>query len=393
MSVGSAARAGRPAVWRDVRVLRIVGQAVFVLVAIWFFRTLYRNLQANVGRFGVDLSFDFLETRSGIPIKEGIDYNPNQSYWRAFAVALVNTIRVAGLGLVLTTVLGVIVGVARLSTNWLVRRLAQVYVEAIRNTPVLIQIVFWYVAVILTLPVIGGGSVGGIVFVSNRGTAVPWPRGQPGAGTWGLFLLAALAAAAVAWWWRTRVHERTGRPARRTTWALAVFVAIAAVGFLLAGQPVRLDVPEIAERRYVGGFQVSGEFTAVLLGLVVYTAAFIAEIVRGSILAVDKGQKEAAMALGLQPTQQLRLVVLPQAMRIAIPPINSQFLNLTKNSSLAVAVAYPELSSISSTMINQAGRAFQVTILVMLTYLALSLIISALMNLLNRSVAYRGVRR
>jgi general L-amino acid transport system permease protein len=393
MTGSSAVGVARPAPWRNVRVLRVAGQVVFVLVFLWIVRALYQNLGTGVERIGLDLSFDFLETRAGFSIKEGISYNPNQSYLRAYIVALVNTLRVAGIGIVLATILGLVTGVARLSTNWLVRKIAQVYVEVIRNTPVLIQIVFWYFAVILALPVIGGGSIGGIAFVSNRGTVIPWPRGEPGAGAWGVFLLAALAGAALAWWWRNRVNEATGRPAHRVWWSVGAFLAIAVIGFFVTGRPFGFDVPEIVGRGYEGGFELSPEFTAVLLGLIVYTAAFIAEIVRGSILAVDRGQKEAAMALGLTPFQQLRLVVLPQAMRIAIPPINSQFLNLTKNSSLAVAVAYPELGSISSTIINQAGRAAQITILVMLTYLTLSLVISSLMNVLNRAVAYRGARR
>ncbi|HSJ50863.1 MAG TPA: ABC transporter permease subunit [Actinomycetota bacterium] len=382
----------RPAPWRNARVRRALGQVLFLLIVGWALRELYLNLEFGTRRIGQGLSYDFLQTRSGIPIKEGIDYNPNQSYLKAYLVALVNTLRVAGVGIVLASVLGLVVGVARLSTNWLVRKTAQVYVEAIRNTPVLIQIIFWYVAVILTLPLIGGEPVAG-VFVSNRGTAIPWLRLDAGAGVLGLLLLVALVVGAAAWLWRTRYNERTGRPHHRVRWSIGAFLLLAAVGFLVTGGPIHLEMPELAGRRIRGGFQVSSEFTAVLVGLVVYTAAFIAEIVRGSILAVDKGQKEAAMALGFTPFQQLRLVVLPQAARIAIPPINSQFLNLTKNSSLAVAVGYPELASVSSTIINQAGRAFQVTIMVMLTYMTLSLAISFVMNVLNRSVALRGVRR
>jgi general L-amino acid transport system permease protein len=212
-------------------------------------------------------------------------------------------------------------------------------------------------------------------------------------GTWALFLMSGVVAAAVVWWWRTRANERTGRPHHRVALSLGAFLAAAAVGYVVAGDALRLDVPSVTGLLYAGGFQLSPEYTAVLIGLVIYTAAFIAEIVRGSILAVDKGQKEAGAALGLSPFQQLRHVVLPQALRIAIPPINSQYLNLTKNSSLAVAVGYPELASVSSTMINQAGRAFQITVMVMATYLTLSLAISLLMNLANRAVAYRGVRR
>jgi general L-amino acid transport system permease protein len=390
----TAAEVARPPLWRNVRVLRVAGQIVFLFLVIYALRELYLNLEFGVRRQGQDLSFEFLRSRAGFPIKEGISYNPNQPYTRAFVVGLVNTIRVAAIGIVLATLLGVLIGVARLSPNWLLRKTAQVYVEIFRNTPVLIQIIFWYFAVVLTLPAIAGGfSLGGVFFLSNQGTAIPWPRAGPGAGTWGLFLLVGLAVAAAVWLWRTRVNERTGKPHHRFLLALGAFLVMAAVGYVVAGDPLRLDLPSVTGSIYAGGFRLSPEYTAVLIGLVIYTAAFIAEIVRGSILAVDKGQKEAAAALGFTPFQQLRHVVLPQAMRIAIPPVNSQYLNLTKNSSLAVAVGYPELASVSSTMINQAGRAFQITVLVMATYLTMSLVISLLMNLINRAVAYRGVRR
>jgi general L-amino acid transport system permease protein len=394
MAGTAAAEVARPPLWRDVRVLRVAGQIAFLFLVILALRELYLNLEFGVRRQGQDLSIEFMRSRAGFSIKEGISYNPNQPYTRAFLVGLVNTIRVAAVGIVLATLLGVVMGVARLSANWLLRKTAQVYVEVFRNTPVLIQIVFWYFAVVLTLPAIEGGfSLGGLFFLSNQGTAIPWPRVGPGAGTWGLFLLVALAVAAAVWLWRTRINERTGRPHRRVALALVTFLAVGAVGYVVSGDALRLDVPRVTGRIYAGGFRLSPEYTAVLIGLVIYTAAFIAEIVRGSILAVEKGQKEAGAALGLTPFKQLRHVVLPQAMRIAIPPINSQYLNLTKNSSLAVAVGYPELASVSSTMINQAGHPFEITLMVMATYLTMSLLVSLLMNLVNRAVAYRGVRR
>ncbi len=202
--------------------------------------------------------------------------------------------------------------------------------------------------------------------------------------------MAALAAGALVWRWRTRIDERTGRPIPRVPWAVGAFLVVAAIGFWVSGSPLSGDVPEVGRFGYEGGIQVSPEYTALLLGLVVYTGAFIAEIVRGSIQAVPKGQKEAAEALGLTPRQQLRLVVLPQALRVAIPPLNSQYLNLLKNSSLALAIGYPEIVSVSNTIINQAARATQMLLLVMGTYLVMSLTISALMNALNRAVTRKG---
>jgi general L-amino acid transport system permease protein len=392
--VATAVPAARPPLWRNVRFLRVLGQAVFVVLLVIFLREIFLNLEFGVREQNLDLSFDFLQQRAGFDIKEGIDYSTSESYFKAFLVGVVNTIRVAVVGIILATVLGLIMGVARLSSNWLVRRISQAYVEVIRNTPVLVQIIFWWVAVILALPVIQGGfSLGGVAFLSNRGTALPWFRLEEGAGVWGLFLVAGVVGWAVAWRWRTRVNERTGRPARRALWAAATFLAVAVVGFLLMGTPVAGEVPRTGRFGYEGGLQVSPEYTALLLGLVIYTGAFIAEIIRGSIQAVSKGQKEAAEALGLTPRQQLRFVVLPQALRIAIPPLNSQYLNLTKNSSLALAIGYPDIVSVSTTIINQAGRATQILLLIMASYLLMTLFISAVMNALNRAVTVKGEQR
>ncbi len=389
----AAVRIARPPLWRDVRVLRVLGQLVFVIALVGVAGQLWLNLRFETQRQGLDLSFDFLDRRAGFSIQEGISYSANQSFLRAYVVGVVNTLRVAGVGILLATALGLVVGVARLSPNWLVRKIAQVYVEVIRNTPVLIQIIFWWGAVLLALPAIGGGfSLGRAAFLSNRGAAIPWVHLGPDAGAWGGFLLVGLAAAAGAELWRTHLNERTGRPHHRVAWAMAVFILVAAAGYLLLPQPLELDVPEFTGRTYRGGLQLSVGYAAILIGLVIYTAAFIGEIVRGSILAVSKGQKEAAEALGLTRFQQLRFVVLPQAMRVAIPPINSQYLNLTKNSSLALAIGYPELVSVSRTIMNQSGRATQMLLIVMTTYLVMTLSISFFMNLLNRAVTRKGGR-
>lgn len=382
----------RPAFWRNVRVLRILGQVAFVLAVLFALQQFYLNMEFGFREQGKTLDFEFLEQRAQFDIKEGIPYSPNSSYWRALQVGLFNTIKVAASGIVLASILGLFIGVARLSTNWLVRNVARVYVELFRNTPVLIQIIFWYVAVILTLPLVQGEEASGFAFLTNRGAAVPWPRFREDAGPWGLWLLGGLAVAAAGWVWRTRHSDRTGDPPRRVLWGFGLFILVAGIGYAVTGGPLEIDAPEATRFGFAGGLQVSGEFAAVLMGLVFYTAAFIAEIIRGSILAVDKGQKEAAAALGLSAFQQLRFVVLPQALRIAVPPINSQYLNLTKNSSLAAAIAFPDLTSVSSTIINQAGRPFQILIIIMSTYLIMSLLISVVMNIVNRTVALRGGR-
>lgn len=387
----------RPPVWRDIRVLRVVGQVVFVVVVVFVLREMYLNATYNLDQRGRELSFAFLDNRAGFGIKESVlSYHPNNPYQRALVVAYTNALTVGLTGIVLATVLGLIIGVARLSPNWLIRKIAQVYVEIFRNTPALVQIIFWWAAVILAIPRIENSlSVFGIAFVSNRGAAIPAIRGGEDGGAWGLFLLAGIVIGVILWRWRTRVNEATGAPSYRWSYAFGAFLGIAVLGYLLLGDAFFVDVPEIGERvrSYSGGLQMSPEFAGVLLGLVVYTSAFIGEIVRGSILAVSKGQKEAAQALGLRPGQQLRLVVLPQAMRIAIPPINNQYLNLWKNTSLAFAIGYPDLINVSTTIINQAGNELQVHAIVVAFYLVTCLLISALMNLVNRGFAFKGATR
>jgi general L-amino acid transport system permease protein len=389
-----AAAPPRPPLWRNVLFRRIVGQVVFAVLLVAAGRELFLNLEFNVAQRAQDLGFGFLNSQAGFPIGEGIEYSTGDPISRAFVVGLANTLRVSALGLVLATILGLFIGIARLSPNWLVRRISQMYVDVIRNTPVLIQIVFWWAAVFLAIPTIQNSlSFFGVAYLSNRGAVIPWFRLESGASTWRWFLLAAVVAAVALWRWRTRRHERTGQPHHRVRWSLGAFVAIAVSGFVLTGTPTDANIPQVLERSYEGGVRFSPEFAALLVGLVIYTAAFIAEIIRGSIQAVPKGQREAAEALGLSRWQQLRFVILPQALRIAIPAINSQYLNLMKNSSLALAIGFPDLAHVSSSIINQRGHEPQMLLLMMGTYLTISLTISVVMNILNRSVAAKGGRR
>jgi general L-amino acid transport system permease protein len=388
----TVAAGARPPLWRNLRVLRVAGQAVFVAALLLVLREMYLNAAFQLGERGTDLSFGFLDARSGFAIKESLfTYSANQNFFRAFLVGATNAMLVAAVGIVLATLFGLLIGVARLSPNWLVRKIAQVYVEVFRNVPLLVQVVFWYVAVILAIPRIENSvALLGFAFVSNRAAAVPALRPGPDFGAWALFVLAGIVAAWLTWRWRTGVNERTGQPAYRTVLSLAALVVVSALGYAVLEDPFQVELPEIGELSYVGGLQMSPEFAGILVALVVYTAAFIGEIVRGSILSVAKGQKEAAQALGLRPTQQLRLVVLPQALRTAVPPVNNQYLNLWKNTSLAFAIGYPDLINISTTMINQAGHELQIFTMVVITYLATSLVISLAMNVVNRAVALRG---
>jgi len=375
-----------------VRVLRAAGQVVFVVVLVVIAREMYLNASFALGSAGRELSYTYLDSRAGFGIKEHVlGYSPNQPLFKAFLAGATNAMLVAAIGIVMATVLGVLIGIARLSSNWMVKKIALVYVEVFRNTPLLVQVIFWYVAVILAIPRIESSvSVFGLAFVSNRGAALPGIRSGADFGTWLLFVLAALLVAATVWRWRSRVHERAGEPHYRWLLSLGVVAVLAGAGYVLLGDAFRVELPELSAHGYSGGLQISPEFAAILVALVVYTAAFIGEIVRGSIMAVSKGQKEAAQALGLSPGQQLRLVVLPQAMRVAIPPINNQYLNLWKNTSLAFAVGFPDLINISTTMVNQAGHALETFSLVVGTYLGTSLLISVAMNALNRAVALRG---
>jgi general L-amino acid transport system permease protein len=375
-----------------VRILRKVAQIAFVVLLVVIAREMYLNASFALGLRGRDLTYSYLENRAGFAIKESVlNYSSNQAFYRAFLVGATNAMLVAAAGIVLATIFGVLIGVARLSRNWLVRKMALVYVEIFRNTPLLVQVIFWYVAVILAIPRIEDSvSIFGLAFISNRGGAIPAIRGGEDFGLWAIFLLAGLLGAVTTWRWRTRVNERTGEPHYRWLASLAVVGLVAGLGYVVVGDPFTFEVPRLGERNYFGGLQMSPEFAGILLALVVYTSAFIGEIVRGSILAVSKGQKEAAQALGLRPAQQLRLVVLPQAMRIAIPAINNQYLNLWKNTSLAFAIGFPEVINISSTMINQGGHELETFSLVVGTYLVTSLLISLFMNVINRTVTLRG---
>lgn len=372
--------------------LRIAGQIAFTVAIAIVLREMFLNASFALAERGRDLSYSYLDNRAGFNIKETVlNYSANQPFYRAFLAGATNAILVAVVGIILATIVGLFLGVARLSPNWLLRRIAQVYVEVFRNTPLLVQVIFWYVAVILAVPTIDKSlSLFGLAFVSNRGAAIPAVRPDDGFGIWVLIVAAGIAGGVIAWRWRTRVNEATGVPHHRGPIAAGVVVVVAVVGYLALLGPFTIETPEVGEFSYSGGLQMSPEFAGILVALVIYTAAFIGEIVRGSLLAVSKGQKEAAEALGLKPGQQLRLVVLPQAMRIAIPPINNQYLNLWKNTSLAFAIGYPENINISTTMINQAGHELETFGLVVITYLTVSLIVSAIMNFMNRLVALKG---
>lgn len=382
--------ASRPPFWRDERILAIITQIIVVAVVFGLFYWLYSNLMAALRvRFSNPISFDFLDQVASFDIKESlIAYSRTSSYGRAFMVGLLNTLIVALLGIAFATLLGVTIGVMRLSTNFLVNGLAAVYTDTFRNIPLLLLLIFWSQAVFLKLPRVQEAVVlPGPIFFSQRGVAVPW--GTP-TDSWPLFLLALGGALLLAAWggvMLVQIGRRTGRTTFVTLWVVVIFIMGAVLSWVVLPQPLTFTYPELSGFNIRGGRVLSPEFMAILTGLVIYTAAFIAEIVRSGIQAVSKGQREAAAALGLSNFQTLRLVIFPQALRVIIPPLTSQYLNLTKNSSLAIAVGYPDLFAVAgNTIRNQTGREIEVFILIMAVYLTLSLLTSLLMNLYNRRI-------
>jgi general L-amino acid transport system permease protein len=461
--------------WRNEKSLAILAQALFVIVVVMVFWFLINNMQERMlaikGTAG--LRFSFLDTVAGFQIGEGLNFSPQDSFGRAFIVGVVNTLRIAIVGIVLASILGLFAGIARLSTNWLLSRLAGLYVEVIRSTPLLVQLFFWYFGVILALPDINSSqNIADLAILSNRGIALATVNLSATGGSWQWWLLAALVAGIAFTGLRHRQLRRGGRIGSGISRGLMAFALVAIVGYIFTdftatlptntayelkrgdrgvlfadangngvydeGQETPLkyvkvtlldaegkaiattrttaggeyrfyDLPDGVEGaslqwerpellvvdhpvrqgfNFIGGTRLTPEFAGLLLGLVIYTGAFIAEIVRAGITAVPKGQLEASRALGLSRPTILRLIVLPQALRVIIPPLTNQYLNLTKNSSLAVAIGYPDLFNISMTILNQTGAEVQMFVLIMVSYLLISLVTSLFMNWYNKRIAF-----
>jgi len=376
---------------RDIRFLQAVAQAAFVVLVVVIGNWLLGNLLDALDTRGLDLSFGFLGRTGGFEVAdEALHLDRSDSFLDAYFVGLVNTLQVVLVGLILATGLGIFTGIALLSSNWLLRSISQAYVEIIRNTPLLVQLFFLYSGILLKLPELADRLTFGPFILSNRGFFTPRAIPQESSRPW--LLLAALGALLAVWTYRRQIDRRLreGKETRPILWAAAPLFGLPLLGWLvLPGQPFTAEIPELEGLRIVGGSRLSPEFAAILLGLVIYTAAFIAEIVRAGILSVPHGLREASLAGGLSRTQTLRLVVLPVALRVIIPPTTNQYLNLAKNSSLAIGVGYPDLYSISQTIFNQSGQAVQVIAMMMGTYLALSLMISAGMNFINARLKIR----
>ena len=381
----------RDAWWNDAGTRALIYQFVAVALVFAVGWYLVNNTLENLATRQIATGFGYLQQESGFEIAESpIPYSPASTYGRALVVGVLNTLTVAFLGVIFATIIGTVVGIMRLSTNWLVAKLAMVYVEAIRNVPLLLQLFFWYLVIAQLMP----GPRQALqpapgVFLSNRGIYIPAPAADP-IWTWvTLAFIAGVIATYMLNRWAKRRQEASGVRPPTLLPGLGLILGLPIAVWVAGGAPIALDVPELRGFNFQGGVNLTPEFAALLFGLTIYTAAFIAEIVRAGIQAVSYGQWEAGTSLGLPRSRVLRLIVLPQAVRIIVPPMTSQYLNLTKNSSLAVAIGYPDLVSIANTTLNQTGQAIENISILMAVYLTISLSISMLMNWYNSQIALR----
>ena len=385
---GNAAQEKVP-LWLDPKKRAIFFQVItFCMVGLLAYY-LTSNTLINLKRQKIATGFAFLHKESSFEIGESLlTYSAASTYGRALLVGALNTIKVAFIGVVITMLLGTIIGVAKLSTNWLVSKLAAIYIEIMQDIPVLLQLFFWYAIFYETMPSPQEAlNPGAGIYLSNRGVAFTIPEGHP---THQYMLLAFLVGCVIVYmirrWARNR-QEKTGQFFPTFRVGIAILFGLPFITWLAFGTPLKMDVPILDGFNFQGGLMVSPEFIALLMGLILYTAAFVAEVVRAGIQSVSKGQKEAAMTIGLKPSLVLNLVILPQALRVIIPPLTSQMLNLTKNSSLAVAIGYPDFVSVANTTINQTGQSIEGVALIMIVYLFFSLSTSAFMNWYNKRVA------
>jgi general L-amino acid transport system permease protein len=379
----------KPPFWNNPQVRAIIFQTFALIATVAFGLYVFQNTQTNLQRLGIASGFDFLSSPSGFGIIQTlIPYSATSTYGRVFWVGLLNTLLVSALGIILATLLGFVIGVARLSKNWLIAKLALVYIEIFRNIPLLLQIFFWYFAVLRAVPSPRQSlSLGDVFFLNIRGLYLPAPQFQPGfGGVLAAPVVAIVLVIALSRWARQR-QLATGQPFPVLRTSLALLLGLPLATFWLMGSPLHWEYPELRGFNFQGGLVVIPEMASLLLALTIYTAAFIAEIVRAGIQAVSHGQTEASFSLGLNSRLTLRLIILPQALRVIIPPLTNQYLNLTKNSSLAAAIGYPDLvAAFAGTTLNQTGQAIECIAITMAVYLTISLLISLIMNWYNRRV-------
>jgi general L-amino acid transport system permease protein len=375
--------------WRDPRKLAWVYQIVTVAIVGGLVYYLFSNTQANLERQAIATGFDFLEKESSFEIGESlIPYSAADTYARALLVGVLNTLKVSFIGVIITVIIGTFIGIARLSSNWLVSKLSGLYIEIMQDIPVLLHLFFWYAIFYDNFPSPRAAlSPFEGLYLTNRGLIMAVPQHEPIHKYILLVFILGIAASWLLKKWSDRRHDLTGKTFPVGWASLGLIIGLPIITWLLAGAPLKMDIPELKGFNFRGGVTMSPEFTALLMGLVFYTSAFVAEIVRAGIQSVGKGQVEAAKSLGLGSGQILRLVILPQALRVIIPPLTSQMLNLTKNSTLAVAIGYPDFVSVANTTINQTGQAIEGVALIMAVYLVFSLGTSAFMNWYNKRSA------
>ena len=380
----------KPPIWNDPKYRALFFQIILIAGLFYFFYSLVSNTLGNMNERGISTGFSFLSEKSGFDILMSlIPYSSDSTYGSTFVVGLLNTLLVGFLGIILATLLGFTMGIARLSKNWIIAKIATFYIEIFRNIPLLIQLFFWYIAVLGVLPSARDShSLFGSFFLNVRGAYLPAPVAEDGMMFTGIAFLIGLIATFFVSKWAKRKQVLTGQRPPVFLMALGLLIIAPLVVFFISGSPLSWDIPKLAGFNFAGGIEIIPELFALLLGLSIYTGSFIAEIVRSGILAVDHGQTEAALSVGLTPAQTLKLVVIPQALRVIIPPLTSQYLNLVKNSSLAMAIAYPDIVAVfMGTTLNQTGQAVEITAMTMGVYLVISLSISLFMNWYNAKMS------
>lgn len=374
---------------RNQKIRGILFQLLTVIGLVAFLWYIGVNTVNNIEQRGIQTGFDFLEGTAGFSIDESpISFQESDTHGRVFLVGLLNTLIIGFIGIVFATLLGLIIGVLRLSKNWLIRKLAAAYIDIFRNIPILLQILFWYNVVLKALPSPKQSiDFFGVIFLNNRGFIIPRPEMNT---TTISFLCSFIVAAIVIFFinkWANKRQEETGQDFPVILVGLGLFIALPVIAYFIGGANFNFDYPKLGGFNFRGGKSISPEFLALTFALIIYTATFIAEAVRSGIEAVSKGQKEAAASLALSDYQALKLVVLPQAIRIAIPPTINQYLNLVKNSSLATAIGYPEIVTVfAGTSLNQVGQAIEIIAITMLVYLTISLVVSAILNWFNHKM-------
>lgn len=367
-------------------------QFITLLAIVFFFYSIIGNMFANIESRGISTGFGFLSAESGFDIAEYlIDYSPSSTNLRVFYVGLINTLLVSAVGIVLATLIGLIVGISRLSNNWLIRKLAGGYIELFRNTPLLLQILFWYNLALISFPHPKRSfEFFEVIFVNLRGFYLPKPIAESGFIWVFIALIVGIVLRFLMRRFLQKKMDKTGIETQTLGYSLLLVVGLPALTYWAIGAPLHFDYPALQGFNFAGGMSFSPEFLALAFALSIYTATHIAEAIRSGIESVDKGQKEAALALGLSPIQSLKLVILPQALKVSIPPIINQYLNLTKNSSLATVIGYSELVSVfTGTVLNQVGQAVEIMLMTMAVYLSISLVISLILNIVNRRIHIR----